>query len=494
MGAISLLDLDDDGAATCISPRWSSAVEIGPSLAGWTSRRHAAPGRRLGPYQLVERLGRGRQADVWRAVRIDADHRSAAGRTWPGEVALKVLPASDPTGDPRRTAQLRHEAERGARFADPSLLPTCDFGEDDGLLFLAMPLVVGCTLGDVLIQRRAYLEGRTVPADAHRLARVAEPHYSRTVAALLARVARAVHAAHGARVVHRDIKPMNILVRYDLDPDALGQGGRSAGMTGWGLMPPPVFLCDFGLARDLDVATPCQLRDGAGSPLYMAPERLLKYPADEVRCDVFGLGVTLYEASALMPPVEVPPELPSRHWADYLASATPRPIRTTRPGLCARLEEVVHRAMDRDPAQRHPTAAAFADDLERTFVAASPITGRRAGVISITQGRFGLVRRALGFSGSESPPGCLALAPRLVMAEGPGASPPGRIVPLEPRHSRRGARRARRRGGCSPGWAGSDFGPASRPAFPPEPAAGPVGYRRPGFRRRAGSRRTRLRQ
>jgi serine/threonine protein kinase len=307
-------------------------------------------GQTLGPYRVIERLGQGRQADVWRALRAVPPVE---------EVALKVLPAAAAAHDPRRRAQLRHEAERGTRFADPALLPTCDFGESEGLLFLAMPLVVGCALGELLEHRRAFLAGRPLPRDVHPLATVPEPHYTRAIAMLVARIARAVSAAHAARVVHRDIKPMNILVRRDLAIDGDGAVRFSDASE------PGAFLCDFGLARDLDVATPWQLRDGAGSPLYMAPERLLKRPADEFRCDVYALGVTLFEALTLESPVDVPPELPSSEWAAYLAAVEPRRASVLRPDLSERLEDVVHRAMAHDPAHRHPTATHFADDLEQ---------------------------------------------------------------------------------------------------------------------------------
>lgn len=333
------------GSETVLGPRLSAPpVVVRPPRAPRTARA----GDRLGPYHLIERLGQGRQADVWRALR---------GGPPPEEVALKVLPATASAHDPRRRAQLRHEAERGARMTDPSLLPTYDFGEVNGLLFLAMPLVVGCTLGELIEDRRNWEAGQRVPTSAHPLAVLPQHRYMRAVALLIARVARAVAAAHAARVVHRDIKPMNILVRRDLDPGTALAGTHPHG--------PGVFLCDFGLARDLDIATPAQLRDGAGSPLYMAPERLLKRPADEYRADIYALGVTLFETLTLCPPVEVPEELPSTQWVAYLSAVEPRRAGVLCPELPEAIEDVVHRAMARDPARRHASAAHFAVDLEQ---------------------------------------------------------------------------------------------------------------------------------
>ncbi len=322
-----------DRSETSLGPSWSA----GPWVAGPPTSRAALNSLRdqlLGHYRLIERIGRGRQADVWRALRTEP---------FVEEVALKVLPAS--ARDPRRRAQLRHEAERGARLVGPSLLTTFEFGEARGAAFMAMPLVIGQTLADVISQRRAWLDEGLATPTAHRLATAAEPLYLRDVVTLMIQIARAAAGAHAARVAHRDIKPGNILVCLDHDDG--------------------VFLCDFGLARDLDIATPRQLRDGAGSPLYMAPERLLKRPADEILSDVFALGVTLFEALTLEPPVVVPEDLPRALWAPFLAGASPRRPSALRPTIPGGLESTILRALSHDPGRRHPTAHHFADDLER---------------------------------------------------------------------------------------------------------------------------------
>ena len=96
------------------------------------------------------------------------------------------------------------------------------------------------------------------------------------MAAALAEASRALARAHELRIAHRDVKPANLLL------DNRRDGG--------------VYLCDFGLGRDLDVATSEQMRDGAGTPIYMAPERLLMFAADEIKCDIYSMGVTLFEA------------------------------------------------------------------------------------------------------------------------------------------------------------------------------------------------------
>ncbi|MDR3634099.1 MAG: serine/threonine-protein kinase [Isosphaeraceae bacterium] len=320
--------------ATCVARR--SVVSDVPSswVEGSSPRvlRRLEPGQLLGRYRLLERIGEGGQGEVWRAVPVDAVRR---------EVALKVLPATM-ASDPRRRAQFRREAERGTRLAGPALLPTYEFGEVDGAAFMAMPFVDCCTLAAVLRQRRARLTGDE-ESWSHTLVSASDSDYRRAVVSQLAQVARGLASAHCSQVAHCDVKPANILLDRGSDR---------------------VFLCDFGLGRDLDVVTTAQLRDGAGTLLYMAPERLLRRNTDEVRCDIYSLGVTLFEALTLMRPLEVPSMLSSPSWACYLAAAEPPRPRQVRYDLPAALEAVILRAMERDPNHRYPTAAALADDLD----------------------------------------------------------------------------------------------------------------------------------
>jgi serine/threonine-protein kinase len=317
----------------------ASGTAIGGSRPGGgrpldrSRRLPTEPGRRVGRYCLIERLGQGSQAEVWKAFRdgIEDDH-----------LALKLLPPGF-ARDPKRLAQFRHEAERGARISGPAVVSTYDFGEADGLLFMAMPLVDGCSLSEVLSWRQKPGSARFHPR-LHRLAFVAERHYIASIARIMALVARGLASVHAAGVVHRDIKPANILLdRRSTD------GG---------------FLCDFGLGRDLDIATPAQMRDGAGTPLYMAPERLLRYRADERLCDVYALGATLFEAVTLSPPFQVPDGLPWHSWHTYLAEARPAPPSEIRASVPAALDAIILKAIDRHPDLRYPSADALAADLE----------------------------------------------------------------------------------------------------------------------------------
>jgi eukaryotic-like serine/threonine-protein kinase len=288
----------------------------------------------VGRYHLIERLGRGGQGEVWKAVQLEPPIEL---------VALKLLMPAN-RRDPAKFARFRREAERGAKMASRAILPTYEFGEDRGIVFFAMPLVDGFALSQVLDQRRRYRVGRP-PLHLHRLAVLSEPRYIDAMVRLLARVAWALEDAHSARIVHCDVKPANILLDRGNDERA--------------------YLIDFGMGRDLDAIPGSRMGGAGGTVLYMAPEKLSGRPVDEVVCDVYALGATAFEALALKPPRVVPEDVPRSHWASYLAEAElPRP-NTIFPRLPEGLERILERALAPDPRQRYSSAGAMAGDLEQ---------------------------------------------------------------------------------------------------------------------------------
>jgi serine/threonine-protein kinase len=315
-------------------------VDRGPKRAGVDARvaPFLAAGQELGVYRLLEWLGRGAQGEVWKARRLEPSG---------GLVALKVLTPSA-AQNAARIAQFRREAERGIKLVGPSLLTVQELQASDGYHFMTMPFVEGTSLRDVIKYRLAFLsddEG----APLHPFVTLGEIEYLGAVASALAEAGRALARVHEQRIAHRDIKPANIL----LDKTRTGA----------------VYLCDFGLGRDLDFATTDQMRDGAGTPLYMAPERLLKLPADEIKCDIYSMGVTLYEALTLARPFRVPAHVSPAALAPFLAGAEPgRPSRVN-PDFPSDLEHTIMKAMARDPRHRHDSAFELAAELER-FAAA----------------------------------------------------------------------------------------------------------------------------
>ena len=288
--------------------------------------------RRVGGYRLIEPLGAGTQGVVWRAVREDDGGE---------EVALKLL-NSPGSSDRKSLLRLRREAARGALLDHPAILTVSEFGEADGVGYLVMELVDGWNLGEVLAMRRRSRDRRAT-GESPILVSLPEPEYHRAIAGILLRIAHGLHAAHSARIAHRDVKPSNILLDRRKEERAV--------------------LADFGLGRDLDVATLDHLRDWSGSPLYMAPEKLRGVHEDEIRCDIYAMGVTLFEALTLVRPFGDPGALPARAIYWHLARQRPLRPRQACPKLPEALEAIILGAMARDPGRRTPTAKRVADAL-----------------------------------------------------------------------------------------------------------------------------------
>lgn len=290
--------------------------------------------QQFGRFHLVEQLGSGRQGQVWKAIQLEPIVET---------VALKLLsPAL--AHDPKRLAQFHREAEVGAQLESPSLLQTYEFGEINGIVFLTMPLVNGISLDEVISQMRSGRARRPEGCWAW-WSWLTEEAYIRAMVRVVSRIARALAVAHNNLVVHRDVKPANILLDRQLEQR--------------------VFLSDFGLSRDLDGPPPLTPLYGTGTPLYMAPEKLAACPSDDTLCDIYALGVTLFEAVTRQHPLTIPEWVAPSDWVAYIARAKPRTPRAVNPRVPESLEVVILKAMHRNPAKRYSSASALADDLER---------------------------------------------------------------------------------------------------------------------------------
>ena len=256
-----------------------------------------------------------------------------------------------------RKAQFRREAERGSSLAGPSLLPVYELNESDGYHFMAFKYVESISLRDLIGWRHAYImRGDLDHLDP--LVTLNLDDYLIAITRHLASAAAALAQVHDQQIVHRDIKPSNIL---------LAKRNREG-----------VFLCDFGLGRDLEFATPEQMRDGAGTPMYMPPERLLRITADEKKGDIYSLGVTLCEAVTLKRPFVVPDDLPLNIIAPYLSIQIPVRPRVLEPDLPDELEAIIMKAMARKPSERFPDAHELAVSLEDFASRWTPRTGPAA--------------------------------------------------------------------------------------------------------------------
>ncbi len=271
---------------------------------------------RLGPYALKERIGAGGMGQVF--VAVDPD----LGR----EVALKLVAAASTD-----TARFRREATIAAALDHPNIVPIHGIGEDGGSVYIAMKRLTGPGL------------------DA-----LAAPMSTREAASVGAAIARALQFAHEAGVVHRDVKPGNIVLDRGVP-----------------------HLVDFGLARSTSFATMTAEGQIVGTLPYMAPERFQNADADTgAGADIYGLGASLYECVTGRPCFAAP-ERAALLKQILLADAPPLRLAGEDRGL----EAIILRALQKDRRHRFPTAQAMADDLE-SWLAGRPISSRRDGVIT----------------------------------------------------------------------------------------------------------------
>jgi serine/threonine-protein kinase len=281
----------------------------------------------FGPYRLEEMIGRGGMGEVFRA------YDTVKKRT----VALKRLPTALARDDQFRV-RFRREAEIAARLSEPHIIPIHDFGEIDGRLFIDMRLVRGANLATLIAQ-----DGPLSPLRAVNI---------------VAQVARALSAAHGEDLVHRDVKPSNILISDQ------GRGGDFA------------YLVDFGIARTSTATALTATGATVGTLDYMAPERLLKGLCDH-RADIYALGCLLYEALSATKPF--PGEGLEVQMYAHVHTPPPKPS-MGRAHLPDGLDEVVARAMAKVPDHRFPSASDFADAALATLIPLPATTPATASV------------------------------------------------------------------------------------------------------------------
>lgn len=259
-----------------------------------------APGSRFGNYEILGLVGEGGAGHVYRA-------RRAGARVL--EIALKVMAGKLPSDF---AARFEREASVIARLEHPGCVRIVDHGKVGERRFIAMELLAGPTLADVLAS-----DGQLPVERAVAIARD-----------LLAALAH----AHRRGVIHRDVKPDNVML--------VARGA---------------VLVDFGFAALRDAGPLTKSGMCVGSPSYIAPERLLGKPHDE-RTDLYAVGVILYEMLAgLRPFVGSTPEQIMEH----ALTRPPRPLRVSRADVPVAIEAIVMRALAKDPARRFDDAAAM---------------------------------------------------------------------------------------------------------------------------------------
>jgi serine/threonine-protein kinase len=374
----------------------------GDATGTFDAESRGGPGRipeRLGDFRILREVGRGGMGIVYEA------EQESLGR----HVALKVLP-SQALLNPRYVQRFLREARAAARLHHTNIVPVFGVGQENGLHYYVMQFIAGSGLHEVIDELRRLAsaekstsEGEATPGtsmtrDVREVARglltgrfdVATPdvastdsrageqvvsdvratsppvhgspfvlstsgrEFAHAVARVGLQVAQALGYAHGQGILHRDVKPSNLLL------DVHGM----------------VWVTDFGLAKamaDTDGLT--GEGDVLGTLRYMAPERFRG--VSDVRSDLYALGLTLYELLTLRPAFDQTER--DRLIHQVTTEAPPRP-RAINPQILRDLETIVLKAIEHDPARRYPDADTLADDLQ-SFLSDRPIRARRVGFV-----------------------------------------------------------------------------------------------------------------
>jgi len=265
-------------------------------------------GKTLGPYRVIAQIGLGGMAKIYKAYQPSMDRI----------VALKVLPEHY-AQDPQFVERFYREARTIAQLEHPNILPVYDFGEQDGITYLVMRFLDGGTLQELMEKQRLSLH-QTVD--------------------ILVQVCAALDYAHRKGVIHRDVKPSNVLI----DREGL------------------VYLSDFGIAKVLESASRLtQTGTALGTPAYMSPEQCMGTPIDK-RSDIYSLGVLMYEMAVGKVPFKA--DTPMAVLFAHLHEPLPMP-RSNNPAISEELQLVILKAMAKDPNDRYQTAAEMGAALRR---------------------------------------------------------------------------------------------------------------------------------
>ena len=265
------------------------------------------PSEHIGRYRMLSEIGRGAMGIVYRG------EDEALGRS----VAIKTILASMKTEEQAGyLARFRQEAKALGGLNHPNIITVYEFGDEDGVAYLAMEYLEGRELRTLIATRSLDLV---------------------TAVDIAAQVAEGLAFAHARGVVHRDVKPGNVMVV---------EGNRAK-------------IMDFGIARVRISDVKTQTGTLLGSPKYMSPEQVLGRPADH-RADIFSLGVVLHEMLTGAPPFTAD-DIPALMY--QVCNASPAPPSAKNMGVTRTLDLIVARALEKEPESRYQDAGAMAADL-----------------------------------------------------------------------------------------------------------------------------------
>src|SRR5438105_4951563 len=303
-------------------------VESSDANAALRVKKAPRPAKTLanfGDYELLEEIGRGGQGVVYRA------HQKSLNRT----VALKVIGLGH-WATQAHLKRFRLEAEAAASLEHPGIVPIHEVGERDGSCYFSMKFIEGGQLDEMVRH---------------------EPMPIRRAVELIAKVARTIHYAHERGILHRDVKPGNILL------DAKGEP----------------HLTDFGLARLVETeSTVTRTMEVLGTPSYMAPEQAVGNNAQLTSAtDVYGLGAVLYQLLTGHPPFAGGTTYETMK---LLLDTEPRQPRLLNPKIDRDVSTICLKCLEKDPQCRYSSSLALAEDLEH-WLKHEPIRARRTGIV-----------------------------------------------------------------------------------------------------------------
>ena len=312
----------------------SRDMAVGETLATGPPGGVSVPGiqqQDFGNYESLEEIGRGGMGVVYRARQRTADRI----------VALKVIRRDRLDQLPRDTHstavdRFRHEAQAAAKLEHENIVTVYEVGQVDGQPFFSMRYVEGRSLSEIL---------REGPMDNRRAAAYLEP------------VARAVHEAHSQGILHRDLKPQNILVDDKTDR---------------------ALVADFGLAKLTEGGDELtRAGEVMGTPSYMSPEQARDSARVTAKTDIYALGATLYHVLTARPPFQAATPVETLR---QVMDEEPAPPRQLNPSIDHDLETICLKCLQKEPSRRYDSAEALADDLRR-FLAGEPILARPIGAM-----------------------------------------------------------------------------------------------------------------